>query len=74
MDLEHSKVQGAPRLAGDPQAPASLVDRFEVKIRVRGLLDEEQRQRLEYIAGRCQVRRTLEGTPQVHESVEIVGS
>jgi uncharacterized OsmC-like protein len=39
---------------------------------VKGPLDEEQRARLEYIAGRCPVRRTLTGTSEVHETVEIV--
>ncbi len=70
MDLAHSRV---PVTEGEgASAVQKLVDRFEVKIRVRGGLDEEQRQRLAYIAARCPLKRTLERSPQFVETVEVV--
>ena len=71
MDLDHSRVAGA---GGEPQSdPRQAVDRFDVKVKVRGLLSEEQRVRLEYIAARCPVHRTLAGAPEMRQTVEIVG-
>ena len=70
IDLAHSRI---PVTEGEgASAVQRLVDRFEVKIRVSGELDEEQRQRLAYIASRCPVKRTLEGSPQFVETVEVV--
>jgi putative redox protein len=71
MDIVHSRVAGG---GGETQhAPRQLVDRFDVKVKVSGPLSQEQRERLEYIAGRCPMHRTLEGTPEIRQTVEIVG-
>ena len=71
MDIVHSLVAGA---GGETRgAPRQLVDRFDVKVKVSGPLSQEQRERLEYIAGRCPMHRTLEGTPEMRQTVEIVG-
>ncbi len=70
MDLAHSPV---PVTDGEgASAVQRLVDRFEVKIRISGDLNEEQRQRLAYVAARCPLKRTLEGSPQFVETVDIV--
>jgi putative redox protein len=42
--------------------------RITMKLNVRGPLDEDQRERLKYIAGRCPVHRTVTENPEVvHE-------
>ena len=45
--------------------------RFELVIRLPSHLSEEQRQRLEVIAAKCPVRRTLDGEVIFEERVEI---
>ncbi len=45
--------------------------RFELVIRLPSHLDEEQRRRLEVIAAKCPVHRTLEGEVVFDERVEI---
>jgi uncharacterized OsmC-like protein len=70
LELSHSRVPAVHD--GGDDITRALVDRFEVKIRVEGEFTEEQRQRLEYIAGRCPVKRTLAGSPQFRETVELV--
>jgi putative redox protein len=71
MDVVHSRV---PRAAGEtPGAPREVVDRIDVKVKVRGSLNQEQRERLEYIAARCPMHRLLEGAPEISQTVEIVG-
>ncbi len=45
--------------------------RFELVITLPSHLDEEQRQRLEVIAAKCPVHRTLEGEVVFEERVEI---
>lgn len=70
VDLDHQKSR--PAQTGD--APAAETDTFNVRVRVTGQIDEQQRQRLEYIAGRCPVHRTLNGKPEVTHSVTVVPS
>ncbi len=71
MDIVHSLVPGA---GGETQdAPRQLVDRIDIKVKVRGPLSQEQRERLEYVAGRCPMHRMLEGAPEMRQTVEIVG-
>ena len=65
VDLTHDKVPASGEGSGRP------ADRFTIGIRLRGELDEEQCERLAYIAGRCPVRRTLEGTPVFEETVTL---
>jgi uncharacterized OsmC-like protein len=50
----------------------AFVDEIKVRILVDGDLDEEQVERLNYIAGRCPVTRTLESKPTILHEVEIV--
>ncbi len=45
--------------------------RFELVIRLPSELDEDQRRRLEVIAAKCPVHRTLEGEVLFQERVEI---
>ncbi len=45
--------------------------RFELVTTLPGHLDEEQRKRLEVIAAKCPVHRTLEGEVSFEERVEI---
>lgn len=59
-DSEHSEDDGG------------LIDRYSIDIRLIGNIDEEQRQRLAYIATRCPIRRTLAGVPHFEEDVSVV--
>ncbi len=47
------------------------IDRFHSRITVDGEFTEEQRTRIEYIAGRCPIHRTLESGPMLDEEVEL---
>lgn len=45
--------------------------RFELVTRLPAHLDDEQRKRLEIIAAKCPVHRTLEGEVEFNERVEV---
>ena len=49
------------------------VDLIRQRIVLEGDLTEEQRDRIEYIAGRCPIHRTLQNAPVIEEEVEVVG-
>jgi uncharacterized OsmC-like protein len=49
----------------DPDAPAVRVDVFEIEIDFAGDLDDAQRARLLEIAGRCPVKRALQGPVRI---------
>ena len=51
----------------------SWIDLIEMRIRVTGQLDDQQRERVRYIAGRCPIYRTLKNAPMILEEVEVVG-
>ena len=51
----------------------AFVDEIKVRILVEGDLNEEQVERVRYIAGRCSVTRTLEAKPTILHEVEVVG-
>ncbi len=51
----------------------AFVDEIKVRILVEGYLNEEQVERVRYIAGRCSVTRTLEAKPTILHEVEVVG-
>lgn len=53
----------------DPDARARRIDLFDVEIEIEGPLDDEQRERLLYIAGRCPVKRALEGSSRITTSI-----
>lgn len=66
IDLSYEKVQSE----GASGAP---VDRVRLHIKSTGKLDGEQAERLQVIAGRCPVHRTLMATPDIVEVFEVVG-
>lgn len=45
--------------------PASMIDRIEVELILKGDLDEAQRERLLEISQRCPVHRTLKGNMEI---------
>jgi putative redox protein len=51
----------------------AFVDEIKVRILIEGDLNEEQVERVRYIAGRCPVTRTLEAKPVILHEVEVVG-
>jgi putative redox protein len=46
-------------------------ERIDSHITATGRLDEEQRQRLEEIMGRCPISRLLKGTPHMTDRLEL---
>lgn len=62
VELSHERVPA--REVGEGQEEG-LVEVIRRKIYVKGDLDEEQRQRLLLIAGRCPVSRTLAARPRL---------
>lgn len=61
VDVSHDKVHGQDAGTGE----AAKIDGFRREIRLRGALDDTQRQRLLEIADKCPVHRTLESGAQV---------
>jgi putative redox protein len=61
------EVQYTPAERGCPTS-------FELVLRLPEDLPEEQRQRLQVIAAKCPVHRTLDGEVMFHERVQLVGS
>ena len=51
----------------------AFVDEIKMRILVEGDLTPEQVERINYIAGRCPVTRTLEAKPIILHEVEVVG-
>lgn len=51
-----------------------LLQRYSLDIRLIGDINEEQRERLAYIATRCPIRKTLAGTPHFEETVTVVSA
>ena len=51
----------------------AFVDEIKVRILVEGDLNEEQVEKVRYIAERCPVTRTLEAKPVILHEVEVVG-
>lgn len=72
VDLSHDRVyvEDTEGVEGD----GGLLDRYSLDIRLFGRIDEEQRERLAYIATRCPVRKTLAGVPAFDETVIVVQS
>ena len=69
VELDHSRVH--VRDCEQSEQKDVKLDYFRVRIAVRGPLDEEQRARLEEIAHRCPVYRTLTGTIRIDERLTI---
>ncbi len=70
VDLAHDRVY----VDDNEHAEDSVgrLDRYSLDIRLIGDLDDEQRERLAYIATRCPVRKTLAGVPRFEETVTVV--
>ena len=71
VDLAHDRVYVEDSERSEDEG--GLIDRYSLDIRLFGDIDEEQRERLAYIATRCPVRRTLAGVPRFEEDVTVVG-
>ena len=72
VDLAHDRVyvedsEGAEEEGGN-------IDRYSIDIRLIGGIDDEQKERLAYIATRCPVRKTLAGVPIFEESVDVIAA
>lgn len=69
VDLQHEKLpKDHPSLTDEERAGASdngLVDVIRLNLTLRGDLTAEQTERLQEIAARCPMRRTLMATPKV---------
>ena len=61
VDVSHDKVHGQDVNTGE----TTKIDAFKRSIRLRGPLDDGQRQRLLEIADKCPVHRTLEASATV---------
>jgi len=59
VELEHQRVHA--RDCDGCESREGFVSKIEVRIAFSGELDEEQRQRLLEIAGKCPVKKTLQG-------------
>jgi uncharacterized OsmC-like protein/alpha-beta hydrolase superfamily lysophospholipase len=64
VELRHSRIHAKD--CAECETSTGHLDRFDLKIRFTGDLDDEQRRRLLEIAGKCPVHRTL------HSEVQIV--
>ena len=51
----------------------TMVDVVRHHIEVKGDLNEEQRQRLVYIARRCPIHRTLSEGPRIFDEIVVAG-
>lgn len=68
IHVEHRRVDEIDDT--DPQPRPRRVDVFDLAITIDGDLTVEQRDRLLYIAGRCPVKRALEGSSRITTSLE----
>jgi putative redox protein len=59
----HRRVDGTD--PADPDARPRRIDIFDLVLTIDGDLDDEQRARLVEIAGRCPVKRALDGNARV---------
>jgi putative redox protein len=69
VELDHSRVH--VKDCEDCEDKDVRLDYFQKRIIVTGDLDEEQRARLEEIARRCPVHRTLTGTIRIDDALTL---
>ena len=69
VELDHSRVH--VRDCEECETKDVRLDYFRKRITVRGPLGEEQRARLEEIARKCPVHRTLTGTIRIDDSLVV---
>jgi len=65
VELVHERVHAED--CSECESAKARIDRITVRVQVEGALDDAQRARLQEIAGRCPVRRTLGGPIQIVE-------
>jgi uncharacterized OsmC-like protein len=70
VDVLHGKVHA--RDCAECEGRDGRVDRFERRIAVDGVLDEDQRAKLLEIADKCPVHRTLEASSVVATKLETL--
>ena len=69
MQLEHDRIYEEDNV--EVETDGGLLERYTLDIELVGELDEEQQERLAYIATRCPIRKTLSGTPHFEETVTV---
>ena len=67
VDLEHSKIRAED--CADCQTKKGPVSVISIRVFLAGDLDDEQRRRIFEIAGKCPVKRTLEGEIKVRSEL-----
>ena len=68
--LSHNKIHAED--CSDCDEKERRIDRFERELELKGKLDEDQRQRLLEIAGKCPVHRTLTGEIRIETNLRPV--
>lgn len=71
VDLTHERVH-ADDCADCEEPREGFIDVIRSSIEVTGDLSEEQRERLQVIAGHCPVHKTLANQPHMVEELRIV--
>lgn len=69
VELEHDRVHA--RDCAECEEKDVYLEMFQKRITVRGPLDEAQRVRLEEIARRCPVHRTLTGQIRIEDELRV---
>ncbi len=69
VELDHDRVHASD--CASCESPDGYLDRIQVRIAVDGPLHEEQRARLEEIARRCPIHKTLIGDIQIEEQLTL---
>jgi putative redox protein len=69
IDLKHDRVYAEDR---DPDGEGGRIEVIEQTIGLKGDLSEEQRVRLQEIAAKCPVHKTLSGSVRIRDRVEVI--
>lgn len=69
VQLHHSRVHAKD--CEDCLAETGFIDRIDVDLTIYGPLDSAQRERLEEIAGRCPVHRTLSSETRIYKRLVV---
>jgi putative redox protein len=67
VHLDHAKVHCDD--CGEPERAGAKIDQFDRYIQLKGVLSEEQKQRLLEIADKCPVHKTLHQTVKVNTTL-----
>ena len=70
VELEHGRIHAQD--CGDCETEEGKISEIKLSLHLSGNLDEEQRQRLFEIAGKCPVKRTLTGEIKVRTKLADV--